>query len=107
MKYRSSKFKTVSPHRVYPVFVHVLNNNLHREGGWGRYSSCGRINVLNSVAYLMGDPIIFWWTICCKKSALLRDIGKYLFNLKGKWEIRAIKSNVSSNMPKRKYTQRN
>jgi len=55
----------------------------------------------------MGDPITFWWIICYKNSALLRDIGKYLFSLKGKWEIYAIKSNLSSNMPKRKYTQRN
>jgi hypothetical protein len=55
----------------------------------------------------MGDPIMFWWIICCKNSALLRDIAKYLFNLKGKWEIYAIKNNISGNMPKRKYTKRN
>jgi hypothetical protein len=50
---------------------------------------------------------MFWWIICCKNSALLRDIGKYLFNSKGKCEIYAIKGNISSNMPKRKCTQRN
>jgi hypothetical protein len=33
MKYRSCKFKTVSLQWVYPVFVHVLNNNLPRKGG--------------------------------------------------------------------------
>jgi hypothetical protein len=63
--------------------------------------------VLNTLAYLMGDPIIFWWIICCKNSVSLRNIGKYLFNLKGKLEIYAIKSNISSNMPKQKYTKRN
>jgi hypothetical protein len=55
----------------------------------------------------MADPIMFWWIICFRNGALLRDIGKYLFNLKGEWKIYAIKSNISSNMPKRKYTKIN
>ena len=69
-------------------------------GEEGGNSSCGRINVLNTVAYLMGDPIMFWWIICCRNSALLMNIGKYFFNVKGKWEIYAIKSNISSKTAK-------